>query len=879
MSASAATRTFFEAAEVDIKRSKSGAEFFGFSRQDVQQELKAALDTVPQEPVETTLWKDDVACHTSLSGAGKRNDSIIWMGLISLGKAPNFNNETPECVVNLWQTNVNGEKRSWNPGFQSKRLLRNILSGQEYDVVCSVLESGEIEEGPLFRCTYQKGGTDDVNSVEGRDATVVINEVIRNLGMDGSALTKWRNYNGASFFGLGMKEMEHHTKSANAPPTACTSSVSGVWQEAHNVSRRNAGDLSALSGRFRRRRLRLAHRAVESLLGSEEISTFVTYLANQHPDVLYSGVSQSQSILNRLHTLISSKPIPVRVSCKDSAELILAGNLSQRSYKVLKNKLKNKNVLLARYDNVSIFLRELNVGPIEQPGHDHEGDSAGRSDCICALTNLEDTLQRMISTTALFEAMVFPSEADQAKLFKCLAEKDTELYGRHRSECKTLFLRQSGDNYRSFRLPTQQMSFALLNLQHLASSPYGQMINGIWRGPENRDLLATHCAALYKQLEILVRNGVDLLHDGQTVHFNVVVFYVADLAHLVYVLGRAGLAAKYGCWRCKKAQTKWADTAGGQVDILTVKEMVTFGAEAMETLGENPHDDNKQYTSFHHTHFGQVRPLLFSALIQETMPPCGLHLILAIHRMFWKVIHSIVKTRNQQGDVSSALHKIGCYYLAFQLESHYKSKGKHYDGNEQLRMTGNDCKRLEFGAREFISSFLHPNEAFTTNKSATKLNQVLTALEEFRDIAQDLRSTTTTEDRVASFQDRVDKFYMNIKKNVPSECTFKLYYMHVLRDHVAVLMRFWFDQMKWGYGMFSTSAVEHLNKRLKVYEADHYTQSALRFKEIIRRFRVNTFYFTNAILLESKSKVTCSACGASGHTKKNKLCPNHIDQY
>ena len=175
-----------------------------------------------------------------------------------------------------------------------------------------------------------------------------------------------------------------------------------------------------------------------------------------------------------------------------------------------------------------------------------------------------------------------------------------------------------------------------------------------------------------------------------------------------------------------------------------------------------------------------------------------------------------------------------------------------------------------------MSSFLVEDESFSS-PSAAKLFQLLTAVRLFRDIAHDLRSTTTTEQRVASFQDRVESFFQHLKKNFPSECTNKLYYLHLLRDHVGEFMRFWFDTMSWGYGMFSTSAVEHLNKRLKVFEANHTTQSPIRFREIIHRFRVNLFHFAHSILAESKSKLTCSACGASGHNKKNKMCPNHVD--
>ena len=64
--------------------------------------------------------------------------------------------------------------------------------------------------------------------------------------------------------------------------------------------------------------------------------------------------------------------------------------------------------------------------------------------------------------------------------------------------------------------------------------------------------------------------------------------------------------------------------------------------------------------------------LLFDATILEFIPPCGLHLILAHHRYMWKFLHSIITKRSQEELFPVALRKIGCTYLAFQLDSYFK---------------------------------------------------------------------------------------------------------------------------------------------------------------------------------------------------------------
>ena len=67
-------------------------------------------------------------------------------------------------------------------------------------------------------------------------------------------------------------------------------SFHGVWKEVHNVTRRNAGDLSTLSRRYQRRRLNLAHRAVVGLLGSQngQVSQFISLYHISHIITLMS---------------------------------------------------------------------------------------------------------------------------------------------------------------------------------------------------------------------------------------------------------------------------------------------------------------------------------------------------------------------------------------------------------------------------------------------------------------------------------------------------------------------------------------------------------------------------------------------------------------
>ena len=65
-------------------------------------------------------------------------------------------------------------------------------------------------------------------------------------------------------------------------------------------------------------------------------------------------------------------------------------------------------------------------------------------------------------------------------------------------------------------------------------------------------------------------------------------------------------------------------------------------------------------------------PPIFSALVIDLMPPCGLHLILAVHRYLWKFLYDIINKRGQDNIISNALRHISLDYLAYQIDSYFK---------------------------------------------------------------------------------------------------------------------------------------------------------------------------------------------------------------
>ena len=266
---------------------------------------------------------------------------------------------------------------------------------------------------------------------------------------------------------------------------------------------------------------------------------------------------------------------------------------------------------------------------------------------------------------------------------------------------------------------------------------------------------------------------------------------------------------------------------------------------------------------------------LFDSVEIELLPPCGLHLILAHHRYLWEFLQSIIIRRNQQDLIPVAFKRIDCSYLSLKYSSFLESKKKHFDGNQKLKMIGDDCKKMEVQIDKFLSVFILEGDTIES-KSCEYLKHVLRLYKMFQDIALDIRSTTHNPERVSTFQERVQKFFLFFKNVSRDEYVQRKPYLHILRDHIHFFMNLWGELLGWGYGYFNCNAGEHLNKQIKSLEFDSTNLKDNRFIQVCRSFRLRQFIYPEKITPPS-CDVTCSACHLKGHNKKNKLCRLHPD--
>ena len=106
----------------------------------------------------------------------------------------------------------------------------------------------------------------------------------------------------------------------------------------------------------------------------------------------------------------------------ESARLLLRDvHLSQCAYQALKKALKPRQIFCASYKETVKAVEAMNIGSIS-------GSCDDRQHCMCALTDLKETMQLIFAKQELVEQMKFPEPEQQKRLFKELYLKYPALY-------------------------------------------------------------------------------------------------------------------------------------------------------------------------------------------------------------------------------------------------------------------------------------------------------------------------------------------------------------------------------------------------------------------------------------------------------------------
>ena len=300
-------------------------------------------------------------------------------------------------------------------------------------------------------------------------------------------------------------------------------------------------------------------------------SGYVQFLCDQHPEIIDDALLEDHmSYTAELIKKLKITTQPIEVSNSQAADILHGQcNMSQRSYKNLKKILKESNIHLPKYEAVIKFRDNLDVGNINL--------NNCCNDCYSATTSLQETLQ-LIASSDMFKRFEFKSLDQQQRLATFLKTRNNDLFKTFDPEKRTIFLRQTGDNFRACaKMPTEQVSVAILNVSQMVNNPYCQYINGLWKGSETREGVEYHMKVYLKDLDKVSKEGVDLMIDNQLEHFNVLLFLVTDIGLLEKILGKCSSTSLYGCFWCDKVKNDWDNLYKPKGKQQSVKEMTTNG--------------------------------------------------------------------------------------------------------------------------------------------------------------------------------------------------------------------------------------------------------------------------------------------------------------
>ena len=497
-----------------------------------------------------------------------------------------------------------------------------------------------------------------------------------------------------------------------------------------------------------------------------DVVAFIKPLMKSHADIVDNALDGTPTYALHLNERLKTQPEPVIVSPDDCGELLAGGHcLSERAYKNTRRILQSKNVHLATYYAAMACLKSLDVGTPVSTG---EGNHTECSQCFT--WQLKDTLQRVVQVEELFSHFHFPSEQQQQNLFHQLQQRRPDLYKNLDTTRRSIFLRQTGDNYRAAlkRQPTQQMSFCTLNLQSLVNSPLGQFVVSSLRGDENRSLLRTHMAANFREVEEMAREGITEVAGAEAVESFNVVLYVFDFSHSKEVLGRVQVTAEQGYCQCdwpastrhKPQQTGHTSNLGKPRDF---KELAYIGRQAEQTLGVDPDKHSREYTEGPRW---TDRATVAGLPVPRNMPAVRTSFASGIASVPLEKDCSSGKRSRPRRPSSRGTESDWLHISSLPSGTVFIFKEKSYDGSDTLKMTGVDCIRLEEQVEKFVEFFLRPGQTMS-DVSCLGLRNLVELFTLTRKITKEMRALTTTTDRI----ENVEKILQKIKDDCPAECS------------------------------------------------------------------------------------------------------------
>ena len=372
---SSVSNAFLKKLDVHSNKVWSGSQFFGLNRKDVRFILDKLLKESNSSPSLLVPLPNN-SLEVSQPILTQSDDDIkhnyTWLGLVNLGSKVLGN------FMRFFYYQVDSETTIYLPDGYSAKICVKDESNETHIVLCCIKA---VNSTPIFSCLLN-----DNTKFESTMSSVTVKQLFNHLKCYN------RNWSGYRFFGLHRKDI---IAKLNIKNEIKDFENNQILNDIAKIQSRQGGPTHSLKSKQAKDS---RNQKIEKLVDSAsfgDVTGFVEYLIEKYPNVIDESIENNPSYKEHLVKLIGKKP-KIVISAEKSASILMTKfGLSQREYISVRSSLAKQNVLLAPYEQISHYLKSLNLGEIQYK-------SCNCSiNCMSAICSFRETLALIINNKYL----------------------------------------------------------------------------------------------------------------------------------------------------------------------------------------------------------------------------------------------------------------------------------------------------------------------------------------------------------------------------------------------------------------------------------------------------------------------------------------------